>query len=157
MDLTRLPVNHKATVLEDYIDEMGHMNVMWYTHFFDRATMAFFESFGMGLAYFESQNAGAFALEKHTRYLAEARLGQAVTVRSRALGRSAKRFHFMHFLILDESGLLSATTELVGTHVDRATRRSSPMPDTIGDAFDQLLATHSTLDWEPPLCGVMGP
>ena len=78
MDLTRLPINHKAIVLEDYIDEMGHMNVMWYTHFFDRATMAFFESFGMGLAYFEHQNAGAFALEMHTRYLAEARLGQEI-------------------------------------------------------------------------------
>jgi acyl-CoA thioester hydrolase len=73
VDLSPLPISHRATILEDYIDEMGHMNVMWYTHFFDRATMAFFESFGMGLAYFEGENAGAFALEKHTRYLAEAR------------------------------------------------------------------------------------
>jgi acyl-CoA thioester hydrolase len=157
MDLSRLPVTHKAIVLEEHLDEMGHLNVMWYTHFFDRATLAFFESFGMGLAYFEREAAGAFALEKHTRYLAEARLGQAITVHSRALGRSAKRFHFMHFMVMDESGVLAATTELVGSHIDRVARRSAPMPDIIADAFDRLLLEQSSLDWEPPLCGVMGP
>jgi acyl-CoA thioester hydrolase len=157
MDLSRLPITHKAIVLEEHLDEMGHMNVKWYTHFFDRGTWLFFESFGLGLAYFEGEDGGVFALEQHTRYLAEARLGQAITVRSRALGRSAKRLHFMHFMTLDVSGALSATTELVGIHVNRTTRRSSPLPDAITVAFDNLLAEHSHLDWEPPLCGVMGP
>lgn len=157
MDLSGLPITHQSIVLEEHLDEMGHMNVMWYTHFFDRGTWRFFESIGMGLAYFERKNAGAFALEQHTRYLAEARLGQAITVRTRALGRSAKRFHFIHFMTLDESGVLSATTELVGIHIDRATRRSSPIPESIAAVFDRLVAEQSVLGWDPPLCGLMGP
>lgn len=157
MDLSNLPITHQAIIPEAFLDEMGHMNVMWYVHLFDRATWSFFESVGMGQAYYDSHDTGAFALEQHTRYLAEVRQGQAITVRSRLLGRSIKRFHFMHFMSLDETGTLAATTEIVGIHIDCRTRRSSPLPDIITATFDRLLAEHNQLDWEPPVCGVMGP
>jgi len=133
------------------------MNVMWYAHLFDRATWRFFDSLGMSLNYFEEQNAGAFALENHTRYLAEVRLGQTVVLRTRAINRSQKRFHFMHFMAIENSGLLAATAEFVGMHIDRTTRRSSPLPDHIAEAFDRLISKHQTLDWDPPVCGIMNP
>jgi acyl-CoA thioester hydrolase len=157
MDLSSLAITHQATVLETYLDEMGHMNVMWYTHFFDRATWRFFADVGMDLTYFTKEDAGAFALEQHTRYLAELRQGQAVTLRTRALGRSVKRLHFMHFMTRDEDGILAATAEFVGIHVDALTRRSSPLPQAIAAAFDKMIADHQRLGWEPPTCGVMGP
>ena len=37
MDLTALPITHRAVIPDDYLDEMGHMNVMWYTHLFSLA------------------------------------------------------------------------------------------------------------------------
>ena len=133
------------------------MNVMWYTHLFDRATWNFFHSLGMSIDYFELENAGAFALEQHTRYLAEVRQDQLVILRTRVIGRTIKRFHFMHFMLIENTGILAATTELVGMHIDRQSRRSSPLPDHIAGAFDLLISEHKTLDWDPPLCSVMRP
>ena len=101
--------------------------------------------------------AGAFALEQHTRYLVEVRQGQRVQIRTRALGRSEKRFHFMHFMVVQDSGQLAATTELIGIHVDRRTRRSSPLPEQIAAAFDGAIAEHSQLSWNPPICSSMKP
>jgi hypothetical protein len=72
---------------------------MWYTHLFSNAMGGVFELFGMTRDYFLANRAGAFALKQLTHYLAEGRAGEAVVVRSRALGRSAKRLHVMHFLV----------------------------------------------------------
>lgn len=157
MDLSALPITYQAAIPEEYMDEMEHMNVMWYAHLFDRATWQFFANLGMDLDYFEEKDAGAFALEQHTRYLAEVCQGQSVSLRTRAIDRTLKRFHFMHFMIVDQSGVLASTTELVGMHIDYKTRRSSPLPDHIARAFDQLIAKHRELDWEPPICGTMNP
>jgi acyl-CoA thioester hydrolase len=157
MNFETLPITYRAAIPESYLDEMGHMNVMWYTHLFSEATGGFFDLFGMNRQYFETNNAGSFALEVHVRYRAEVRAGQQVHVRTRALGRSARRYHFMHFLILDHTDALSSTGEFVGTHVDMATRRSSPMPPAIAEAFDRLLAEHAGLPWEAPVCGIMKP
>jgi acyl-CoA thioester hydrolase len=157
MDLTELPITYRAVIPEAYLDEMGHMNVMWYTHLFSQATGSLFDLFGFNRAYFEANQAGAFALEIHIRYLAEVRVGHAVTVRSRLLGRSAKRLHYLHFMVRDEGEVLSATEECIGTHVDMRVRRSVPLPEVITEAFDRILAEHGRLAWPPPVCGVMKP
>lgn len=157
MDLSPLPVTYRATIPEEYMDEMDHMNVMWYAHLFDRATWRFFASLGMSLDYFDEQDAGAFALEQHTRYLAEVRQEHTVILRTRAIDHTAKRLHFMHFMVVEDNGVLAATTELIGLHIDCATRRSSPLPDHIAGAFDRLIAEHRELDWDPPICGSMHP
>src|SRR5437588_10173407 len=102
MDLLALPVTDRAPIPESYLDEMGHMNVMWYTHLFSEPTGGLFDLVGLTRAYFEANQAGSFALEAHVRYLAEVLAGKQVAVRSRLLGRSAKRLHFLHFLVMDE-------------------------------------------------------
>jgi acyl-CoA thioester hydrolase len=157
MDLTELPITWRAVIPDAYLDANGHMNVMWYTHLFSCAVGQFFESFELTPAYFEANQAGSFALEVHTRYLAEVRVGNHVTVRSRALGRTAKRVHYMSFMVIDHTGVLAATEECVGTHVDLRVRRSSPLPASVVEAFDRLLAEHQRLSWAAPVCGVMHP
>ena len=157
MDLSPLPITYQATIPEEYMDEMEHMNVMWYVHLFDRATWRFFASLGMSLDYFDEYDTGAFALEQHIRYLAEVRQEQMVILRTRAIGRSIKRFHFMHFMIIEDGSVLAATTELIGVHIDCESRRSSPLPAHIAGAFDRLIAEHREIDWDPPICGSMHP
>ena len=93
MDFSRLPLTHRQTIPEDYLDLLGHMNVMWYTHLFDMATWNFVALFGMTSDYHLHSGNGSFALEQHTRYLAEVRAGENVLIYTRLLGRSAKRFH----------------------------------------------------------------
>jgi acyl-CoA thioester hydrolase len=157
VSLQALPVTQRALIPESYLDEMGHMNVMWYTHLFSNATGGVFDLIGLTEAYFVAHEAGAFALEQHVRYLREVRAGNHVTVRSRLLGRSAKRMHFMHFLTIEENDVLATTGEFIATHIDMTVRRSSPLPPSIAETFDRILAEHSRLRWDPPVCGVMKP
>jgi acyl-CoA thioester hydrolase len=155
LDLSALPLTHRVVVPEAYLDNMGHMNVMWYTHLFSCGTAGLYSLIGLTPAYFATNRAGSFALEQHLRYLNEVRVGQRITIRSRILGRSAKRIHLMHFMTLDDTTRLAATCETVATHVDITIRRSSPWPETIAAAIDRMLAEHSRLDWAAPVCGAM--
>jgi acyl-CoA thioester hydrolase len=157
LNLSTLPITLRAEIPENYRDEMGHMNVMWYTHLFSNAFEAFADQFGFNETYFRECHAGSFALETHVRYLAEVHIGQHVTIRSRALGRTAKRIHFMHFMAIDETGALSATQEHVGAHIDMSTRRMAPLPQSIAERFDRLVLEQNRVGWDAPVCGVMHP
>jgi acyl-CoA thioesterase FadM len=155
--LDALPLTHRAVVPEAYLDEMGHMNVMWYTHLFSAATGGLWGLVGLTRAYFEANRAGTFALECHVRYLSEVRAGQAVALRTRVLGRTAKRVHFMSFMVKEDGPVLAATSEFVAAHVDLRVRRTSPFPAHIADAVDRLAAEHAAFGWPAPVCGVMHP
>ena len=87
----------------------------------------------------------------------EDRLGQHVTLHSRVLGRSAKRWHMIHFMTIDEPDMLAATAEVVSTYLDMTVRRSAVMPAVITDAIDRLLTEHASLGWDAPVCGAMKP
>lgn len=152
-----LPQTHETIIPDDYLDAMGHMNVMWYTHLFGRGMGGVFQRIGLDRSYMESNNAGSFLLESHVRYLAEVRVGQKVVIHSRLIGRTTKRFHAVQFMINCDREKLAATSEYVGTHVDLNSRRSSPLPDFVGAKLDDLVNDHTQLDWDPPLCGSMGP
>lgn len=156
-DLAGLPVTHEEIIPESYLDDMGHVNVMWYTHFFSCGTVKLFEHHGMNTEYFLTHNAGSFALEAHVRYLAELRVGKRITVRSRAIARSAKRFHNLHFVVNEDDNVIAATGEFVGAHIDMNHRRMAPIPEHIAKQWDQLIEEHNRLGWTPPLSGMMRP
>lgn len=155
-DPKSLFVGYQTTIPEEYIDIMGHMNVMYYIHLFDKATKRFFSSFGLHPDYVNATRMGSFALEQHIRYLNEVRLGQEITVYTRTLGRSNKTIHFMHFMVRDEDGALAATSELVGAHANLKLRRTAPFPPEFAEGIDRYLEIHTKLPWEAPVCGVMG-
>lgn len=154
-DLLPLPVTCEAVVLEEYRDEMDHMNVMWYAYLFAEATRQTFIDLGLTSEYFMSNSAGSFMLECHTRYIAEVRVGDRLAIRTRILGRTAKRVHAMHFMTRTDDDRLAATLEIICTHVDMLTRRTSPFHETVATSIDAVLEKHSALNWPAPLCGVM--
>jgi acyl-CoA thioester hydrolase len=152
MNLSTLPLTLSASVQEKHLDELGHMNVMWYTHFFDLATWKFYESIDFGERYHQS-GFGSFALEGHSRFLSELREDDQFSIFTRVLGRRDKVFHLMHFMQRDNDQKLSATLEALGVHIDMTTRKSSSMPEKIAANWDQIIAEHAALDWEAPLSG----
>jgi len=156
-NLEGLPITLRHEIPQRYRDEMGHMNVMWYTHLFGCAFVGFAEQFGFNEDYFRASHTGSFALETHVRYLSEVHIGNHVTIRSRALGRSEKRIHFMHFMTIDESGALAATQEHVGAHIDMRVRRMAPFPAELAARFDNLVEAQNRLGWDAPVCGAMKP
>lgn len=154
-DLALLPITYRAGIPESYLDEMGHMNVMWYTHLFSQGTLGLFDLIGLTPAYFASRQAGTFALEQHTRYLAEVRIGQQVSIRGRLLGRNDRCLHFMNFMTREEDGMLAAVGESIAAHIDMRVRRTAPFDPSIVDLLDKLLAEHQGLGWAAPVCGAL--
>ncbi|MFN8374982.1 MAG: thioesterase family protein [Anaerolineae bacterium] len=89
------------------------------------------------------------------RYLAEVHIGDTVTVRMRLMGRSARRIHYMNFMVNETQQALASTMEVLATHADLVARRSSPIPADIAARLDELLAQHKTLAWAVPLSGAI--
>ena len=136
---------------------MGHMNVRHYLAIFDEAAWHFFATFGMDYEYYSGGVGGGFALQQSVRYLAECRVGDVVNVRGRMIGRSAKRTHFMLFMVNETNGTLAATMETLGTHADMKVRRTSPYPPEIAAKIDALIVEGEKLDWAAPVCGAIRP
>jgi acyl-CoA thioester hydrolase len=150
-----LPLLHRATVPESYLDEMGHMNVRYYLALFDDGVQPFFDSFGMSMDYFRQNQTGGFALAHFIRYLNEVMQGDEVAIHARGIARSERRIHFMTFMINETRGKLAATMEGLGSHADLTIRRTSPYPPEIAEKLDEILRGHQALDWEPPLSGAI--
>ena len=155
MNLAPLPITYEATIPESYLDSMGHMNVMWYTHLFGKATCGLFHLVGMNRQYFQDNHAGSFALAQFFRYRKEVRVHEHVTLRSRLVARSEKQFHVIHFMTKGDEHVLAATGEFLAAHIDMQTRRTSPFAPNIAENLDRLLAQHSALDWDAPISGAI--
>jgi acyl-CoA thioester hydrolase len=153
--LEALPVYHRETIPADYLDIMGHMNIRWYFELFAIAGRKFSAAHGLDMAYFQSGDAGIFTLKQFIQYFAEVRVGQTVAVHTRLIGRSDKRFHFLHFMLNETTAQLAATFEALITHADLKIRRSASMPARIAENFDATMAKDEKLDWQAPVCGAM--
>ena len=153
--LETLPVYLRKTIPAEYLDIMGHMNIRWYFDMFAKSGRKFFTAHGLGEDYFRDGNFGVFTLKQYIQYFAEVRVGQTVVIHTRLIGRSDKRFHFMHFMINETTTQLAATFEALITHADLNIRRAAPMPAHIAQQFDATLAKDEPLDWEAPVCGAM--
>ncbi len=110
------------------LDQMGHMNVQFYTARFDEATWHFFAALGITPDYLRAQGRAMMAVDQHTQYRKELLAGALIVITSEfvKLGRSSVCFrHSMRDAI---SGEEVAASELVGVHVDAATRKPVPVP-----------------------------
>ena len=155
-NVTALPVIYRVTVPPEYQDENGHMNVRGYMAIFDDAGYPFVAKLGLTPEYHQQHGTGGFDLEHHLHYLNEVHIGDEVVIYIRVLGRSAKRMHYMMFMVNVTRGTLAATFECVNAFADLSARRTAPYPAEIAAKIDVLLTDHRVLDWQAPVCGVMG-
>ena len=133
---------------------MGHMNVMWYTHLFGRATCGLFLLVGHGRSYSAPTTPAALPSPSSSA-TKEVRAGEHVTLRSRLVARSSRQFHVIHFMTKGDEQMLAATGEFLAAHIDMHARRMSPFAPHIAENLDRILAEHSQLDWPPPLSGAI--
>src|SRR4051812_34308389 len=80
-----LELTGEGVVEAHHIDPMGHMNVAWYLHWFDRGIWEFFARHKLDAASLERTRRGCFALEDHVHYLAELREGDRLAVHTGVL------------------------------------------------------------------------
>lgn len=133
------------TVLPEYIDANGHMNVGYYNVIFDRALDEFFKPFDLDWSYVQRTNLSTFVLETHVCYLQEVVEGDELRFTFQLLGHDAKRIHYFMAMHHAAKGYLAATSEQVLVHVDLATRRSCPFPAEHQALFARMMDGHGRL------------
>ena len=127
VDLLRarsLELTVAALVEARFLDGMGHMNVAWYVHLFDRGIWTFFGRHGLDEQYLHGAQRGMFALEENLRYLSELREGQALHVYTGVLELRPKTLRLLQYMVDQENQKVAAVREVVAAHIDLGNRRS---------------------------------
>lgn len=149
------PVCLRATVPESYRDSNGHMNVRWYIALFDDGGDTLHDWMGLTPAFHAAHGTGTFDLEYHVNFIAEVLPGEDVTVYVRLVAYSAKRLHYVMFLVNSTRGKLAATLECINSFADLRDRRTAPWPSEVVAKLAPAVAAQDRLDWAPPLSGAM--
>jgi acyl-CoA thioester hydrolase len=133
------------TIVPNWIDYNGHMNVAYYTLVFDHAVDAFFDYVGLGRDYRDATTGSTFAVEHHITYNQEVVAGDVVRCTSRLVGFDEKRIHHYHEMYHEADGYLASTCEFLSLHIDLSIRRVTPLPDNIFNRLGEVMAAHGTL------------
>ena len=136
---------HTETVVPEWIDYNGHMNVAYYVLAFDHATDALLDFVGLDESYRTRTNCSTFAVEAHITYKREVAEGDELRFATQLLGFDAKRLHFIHHMYHAKEGFLAAKNEWLSLHVDLSTRRVSSFPDDILAKLKQVIDAHREL------------
>ena len=133
---------HRGTVLPEWIDYNGHMNVAFYLLAFDRALDALFERIGLTQAYRRQHGVSTFALEVHLCYLKEVGQDEPLHFDIQMLDLDRKRFHLLMRMANGRTGDLCATAEWISAHMDMATRRMAPFRPDMMARLTEIMEAH---------------
>ncbi|MSQ68877.1 MAG: thioesterase-like protein [Gammaproteobacteria bacterium] len=131
-----------------WLDYNEHMNVAYYTVAFDLASEELLKAAGMGGAYTEATQNSSMAVEAHITYQNEARLGDALTIKSRVLACASKAAHLYQEMFRGEQ--LLATEEQLVLHVSLVTRGATPFEPAVLAALQAMQAMQQEIprpDW----------
>ncbi len=126
----------EGSVLPEWIDANGHMNVAYYVLAFDLAVDTLWSRFGITDEYIETTRGSTFAVECHITYQDELLRGDPYLVTAQILAYDEKRIHQFQRLYHGETGRLAATAEWMNLHVDLDERRVTPWPPHILQSID---------------------
>ncbi len=121
----------------DWIDYNGHMNDACYAIAFSRAGDAFMEKIGLGEKERQATERSIFTLALVIRFIAEAKLGDILSVSVHVLECDKKRMRFW----------LVATSEQVLTCVDLSGEkpRAAEFPPDVAARLEALARDHAEL------------
>lgn len=146
----------EQTVIEDWIDYNGHLNMAFYNVIFDRGIDHAYDYLGIGEAYTKSGVGSCFTMEAHVHYLNELSLHDRVQVHIRLLDFDHKRIHLFEELYHVEQGYMAATSEQLGMHIDMQSRRSAPFPEQVLNLMEEWQAAHAGLEIPAQVGHVIG-
>jgi acyl-CoA thioester hydrolase len=140
---------HEATVLPEWIDSNGHMNLAYYVVVFDLAGDVLFDHIDIGLPFRNRTGYTTFAAETHTRYEREVKLHDKLCVFSHLLGADAKRLYVFHEMFHADDGYRAATQEVMSLHVNLASRRVMALPEEKLAALQGVVALRGDAPLPP--------
>jgi len=145
----------KQTVIDEWIDYNGHLNMAFYSVMFDRALDYVLDTLGIGESYV-AEGGSVFAMEVHLAYLRELSPGDEVIIHFQLLDYDQKRLHFFEEMYHDGEGYLAATSEQISTNINMKERKSAPFSDQVLKKIDALMISHRDLPRAPQIGHAIG-
>ncbi len=136
---------YAITVAPEWIDENGHMNVLYYSHVVFAANVAFSRYLQLDESYVHSTGFGINVVESHLVYERELLLGDRIEVASRLLAVDNKRIHIYHEVFNVERNYRAAVGEQLNIHVDLTARRAANFPDAERVRLEGIARLHAQL------------
>ena len=149
--MQELELTYRGTVYPWHCDQMGHMNVMWYTGKFDEASWSILAQLGLSRSYMEKTKHGMAALQQNITYKRELRAGDTISIRSGVLDIQEKVIRIFHEMRNDETGEVSAFSTITGIYMDTVARRARAIPSDIARRIRSITLDESKLYWADTL------
>ena len=130
-------------VIKEWTDYNGHMNMSYYILIFDNAAEVMLTKFKMGGDSAKSDKKSTFAVETHTTYNQEVKLGEEVEVHLTYLDHDKKRIHYRVSMFHKEKKYLAATTEVLSLYIDLNKRKVAEFEPEKVKIIDDFIKTNS--------------
>ncbi|MFO1035176.1 MAG: thioesterase family protein [Hyphomicrobiales bacterium] len=142
-------VSREMGIEPEWIDYNGHFNMAYYGVLFDRAADEIFALAGLGPDYVKATNNSFFTLECHTSYLRELAPSDRVTIDVQFLDHDHKRVHYVQQMRHASEGWISCVLEVIVSHVDLSTHKTSNFPPEVLAKIAGLYNAHKGLPVPP--------
>ena len=149
--MQELELTYRGTVYPWHCDQMGHMNVMWFTGKFDEASWSILAHLGLTRSYMEKTHHGMAALQQNITYKRELRAGDTISIRSGVLDIQEKVIRIFHEMRNDETGEVSAFSTITGVYMDTVARKARTIPAEIARRIQSVTLDESKLYWADTL------
>ena len=116
-------------IKSEWTDYNGHMNLAFYIHLFDGSWEVLLERFNIGKESAINQKRTTFAVESHTTYDMEVKVGDEVDLNLLFLDFDKKRLVYKLEMIHKKEKYLASTTEVCSLYVDLNSRRVTEFED----------------------------
>ena len=110
-------------VKSEWTDYKGHMNLAFYIHLFDSAWEVLLQKFNIGEDAAKIEKRTTFAVESHTTYDMEVKVGDEVDINLLFIDFDKKRIVYKLEMIHKSEKYLAATTEVCSLYVDLNSRK----------------------------------
>jgi len=131
-------------VIKEWTDYNGHMNLSYYILIFDNAAEVMLTKFNMGGDSAQNDKKSTFAVETHTTYDQEVKLGEEVEVHLTYLDHDKKRIHYRVSMFHKEKKYLAATTEVLSLYIDLNRRKVAEFEPEKIKIMDDFIKTNSS-------------
>ena len=131
-------------VIKEWTDYNGHMNLSYYILIFDNAAEVMLTKFKMGGDSAQNDKKSTFAVETHTTYDQEVKLGEEVDVHLTYLDHDKKRIHYRVSMFHKEKKYLAATTEVLSLYIDLNQRKVAEFEPEKIKIMDDFIKTNSS-------------
>ena len=126
----------------EWADYNGHMNLAFYIHLFDMAWEVMLEKLDMGENSAINKKKTTFAVESHTTYDQEVKVGDEVIINLLFLDRDKKRLIYKLEMLHKQKEYIASTTEVCSLYVDLEKRKVTEFEDEKKTLLDTYISEN---------------